>query len=281
MANKIVWFKEMATFFVTVFALMTISQAALATCTIKLGYRLEDKSPFMAGGSDNSGLYKEIYTRAAKAINCKLVIIRKPKNRILAELNAGKVDIYPAYNYTEKRARKVFYLETGLVKRNVGISLHSLPDITHLTQLKGHTAMLALGSLDRYKDFQGIDVRWVADLSIDKVISFLKRERADFYFANLSEYLYAIKQLSAEQAQGLKVHHNCCGKERIVYFALSKKSPLIKELPNPRFIATQAISPTNFPTILDLKSTAYRFNQALQQMKKQGMIEDLYNHYFR
>jgi ABC-type amino acid transport substrate-binding protein len=281
MANKIVWFKEMATFFVTVFALMIISQAALATCTIKLGYRLEDKSPFMAGGSDNSGLYKEIYTRAAKAINCKLVIIRKPKNRILAELNAGKVDIYPAYNYTEKRARKVFYLETGLVKRNVGISLHSLPDITHLTQLKGHTAMLALGSLDRYKDFQGIDVRWVADLSIDKVISFLKRERADFYFANLSEYLYAIKQLSAEQAQGLKVHHNCCGKERIVYFALSKKSPLIKELPNPRFIATQAISPTNFPTILDLKSTAYRFNQALQQMKKQGMIEDLYNHYFR
>jgi len=281
MGNKIVWFKEMAIFFVTVFTLMIMSQAALATCTIKLGYRIEDKSPFMAGGSDNSGLYKEIYTRAAKAINCKLVIIRKPKNRILAELNAGKVDIYPAYNYTEKRGKKVFYLETGLVKKNVGISLHSLPEITHFTQLKGHTAMLALGSLNRYQDFQGIEVRWVPDLNIDKVISFLKRERADFYFANLSEYLYAIKQLSPERSQGIKVHHNCCGKERIVYFALSKKSPLIKELPNPRFIATKAITPTNFPTVLDLNSVAYRFNQALQQMKKQGMIEDLYNHYFR
>jgi|GEM_PF-2109038 len=281
MGNKIVWFKKMATFSVTVFALLTISQAALATCTIKLGYRVEDKSPFMAGGSDNSGLYKEIYTRAAKAINCKLVIVRKPKNRILAELNAGKVDIYPAYNYTEKRGKNVFYLETGLVKKNVGISLRTLPEITHLAELKGHTAMLALGSLNRYQDFQGVEVRWVHDLNIDKVISFLKRERADFYFANLSEYLYAIKQLSAEQAQGLKVHHNCCGKERIVYFALSKKSSLIKELPNPRFIATQAISPTNFPTVLDLNSTAYRFNQALQQMKKQGIIEDLYNHYFR
>jgi len=281
MDNKIYWHEKRLILLAAVFALLIMSQTALATCTIKLGYRVEDKSPFMAGGSDNSGLYKEIYTRAAKAINCKLVIIRKPKNRILAELNAGKVDIYPAYNFTEKRARNVFYLETGLVKKNVGISLHSLPDITHFTQLTGHTAMLALGSLNRYQYFQGVDVRWVPDLNIDKVISFLKRERADFYFANLSEYLYAIKQLSAEQTQGLKVHHNCCGKERIVYFALSKKSPLIKELPNPRYIAAKATSPTNFPTILDLNSTAYRFNQALQQMKKQGIIEDLYNHYFR
>ena len=281
MSHRAYWTRKTVSLIAAFFILGVMSQAALATCTIKLGYRVEDKSPFMAGSPDNSGLYKEIYTRAAKAINCKLVIVRKPKNRILADLNAGKVDIYPAYNYTEKRGKNVFYLETGLVKKNVGISLNNLPDITQLTQLKGHTAMLALGSLNRYKGLQGVEVRWVPNLSIDKVISFLKRERADFYFANQSEYLYAIKQLNPKQAQGLKIHNNCCGKERIVYFALSNKSPLIKELPNPRFIATKAISPTNFPTILDPNSTAYRFNQALQQMKKQGVIEDLYNHYFR
>ena len=256
------------------------SEVAFAQCLIKLGYRLEDKSPFMAAVADNSGLYSDIYTRAAESINCQLVIVRKPKKRILADLYAGKIDIYPAYNYTEQRANSVFFIATGLVKKNVGISRLSLTQITHLAQLQGHKVIVALGSLDRYENFPGVQVIRAPNLSIGKVIAFLYLKRADFYYANYSEYLYAIKK-NPLQGGPLKVHHYCCGGEKVVYLAFSKKSVNFKEIANPDFKFSEPMSVANFPTMLDPSSVAYQFKLALQQMKKQGVTEKLFDKYFR
>jgi len=256
------------------------TQAAFAQCIVKLGYRLEDKSPFMAAVPDNTGLYADIYTRAAEMINCQLVIVRKPKKRILADLNAGKIDIYPAYNYTVQRAKNAFFVATGLVKKNVGISRSTLADVTDLSQLKGRKVIVALGSLNRYKNLTGIRVIRAPGLSISQVIAFLYLQRADFYYANYSEFLYAIK-LNPLQGNPLKIHHHCCGGEKVVYLAFSRKSTKFKEIANPNFKPSEPVSAANFPTSLDPNSIAYQFNKALQLMKNQGVTEKLYDKYFR
>ncbi len=255
-----------------------------AQCNLTLGYRTEDKPPYMAGTNqqtkaENSGIYQELYSKASNRVKCTLRIVRKPKKRILMELKSGSVDIYPAFNFTKLRAKDFYFIDSGLSKQNVGISRYDLEEITNLEQLRGKTAMLAFGSLNRYQSIQGVDIYEIPNLTIAQVIRGLKLKRADFYFSNYSEFLY-YQQNNYPLTGGYKIHHHCCGSPKVVYMAFSKKSPYYQEKVNPNFNSNQAISPLNQPTEPLKTSIAYKLFLSLQQMKNEGISKKIHNQYF-
>lgn len=266
-------------------AFSVFSQNLLGQCIMSMGYRLEDKSPFMAASPDNRGFYFDLYSQAAKAIDCQLQVVRRTKKRILADLSTGKVDFYPAYNYSEKRLNAVYFISTGIMKKNVGISRETLADISQLSQLKDRVVILPLGSINHYQDIESIQIYEIPNMGFEKAISLLKRERGDFYYANYSEFLYYLKQRPLNTVTGNdwapKVHHDCCGGEKRVYLAFSRRSPHFKDKANPDFKSEQPISIANLPRILDPSSKAYQFESALIRLEAEGKTQKIYDQYFR
>ncbi|MDM8551757.1 hypothetical protein QUF72_16870 [Desulfobacterales bacterium HSG2] len=72
-------------------------------CVIKMGYRTNKREPLKGERPDNSGLYYDLYTKAAKRIGCKLEVIRKPKRRILNDLKERSMPALAHIRYLESR----------------------------------------------------------------------------------------------------------------------------------------------------------------------------------
>ncbi len=255
------------------------NQPVIGKCLLKMGFREENKPPYMNQSPDNRGLYFDLYDHAAKLINCKLKIVRGPKKRILAFLEDGKIDFYPSFNFTLKRKKYVHYIPTGLTKRLVGITRNDFPDITDLSQLNGYTALLALGSVNRYQRFEGIKVFKVQDLTIQKVVSLLKLKRGDYYIGRQSEFLYFLKKNPAYN--NIVKSSQCCGTNEPIYLAFSRKSLHYRDKINPNFDKTKQLSPTNLKVSIISDSIPYQFQQELKNMELHGITKKIYDKHFR
>jgi len=258
---------------------MGVFNQAGAQCLLKMGYRDDDRAPYMSAPPDNSGLHFDIYSQAVKSINCRLEVIRKPKKRILQELENGEIDFYPEYNFTEERAQHVYYIPTGLTKKLVGISRRDFPEIEDLSQLRGYTAIVSLGSVNRYQNLEGVNVLPVPDVTLEKAVLLIQHGRADFYRVRRAQILYFLRQ-NPEYMDSIKIHENCCREEEITYFAFSKKSPYYQEKVNPNYNSAQSMSPTNFPTVLEPTSTAYKLQKALEEMAKNEVTQKIFEKHF-
>ena len=158
----------------------------LHACTLKMGYRISDRVPLIGKDSDNSGLYYDLYSRAAQKIECRLEVIRKSKLRIIRDLQTGNIDFYPGFNFTTKRAVYTYYLENGLPGGDAGISRSDFREITHLSQLKGDTLFSALGGPNYLEGVEGVYQKQLAELTTQRAIRLLLNERAEFYIYNKS-----------------------------------------------------------------------------------------------
>ena len=72
----------------------------LFACELVMGYRTNARLPLIAAAPDNRGVYNKIYATAAQQIGCSLRIVRKPKKRILKDLQDGLIDFYPGFDFT-------------------------------------------------------------------------------------------------------------------------------------------------------------------------------------
>ena len=248
------------------------NQISLADCTLKMGYRTNERLPLIRINPDNSGLYLELYKKAAEKINCKLVVIRKPKKRILQDLQTGRIDFYPGFNFTKERAEYTFYIENGLPGGDVGISPLDLPKVTHLSQLKGRKLLTALGGPNFLDGIEGVKETQISEMTLAKAVLLIRLKRYDFHIYNKSTIEYYFKN---NKITDVKTHPNCCGGIKPLYLGFSRKTHNFQEERNSNFDPSQKISVENYPTVLAKESIVWKFAQVLQEMKANGETEQI------
>jgi len=260
-----------------VFLLGFIVQNSTMACTLTMGYRTNERLPLIKKQPDNSGLYHQLYSIAAKKLGCELKVQRGSKKRIVKMLKKGRIDFYPGFNFTEKRAKFSYYIENGLPGGDIGISHQDLPPITSLNQLTGLTLLAALGAPDFTKGIEGIKTHEIREMTVDKAITLLRLKRGDFYIYNKSTLEY---YLTENKIKDIKTHPDCCGGVTPLYLAFSRKSAHYNEVSNPKFNHSNPISVENFPVLVSQNSLAYQLQKNLKGMKDSGETNELYQQYY-
>ncbi len=255
---------------------LTTVFANINICTITMGYKVKVKEPFIL--KDGSGLYKDLYGKAAEMIGCKLNIVREPKKRIIAKIKSGAIDFYPGFSINDKRAKFTYYIKNGLSKGTIGVSRDGVKSLVNLKDIKKLklTVLREKGGADKFKEynFKTLDV---ADLSIKKALAFIQRDRADFYIGDKSNIEYYFKKY---QPKNLKLHF-LKTKEKVWYAGFGRKSKHTIELVNPSYNKTQNITYENYPIVLDKNCIAYKFQEALKKLKDDGYTDKVYNKHFK
>ncbi|MGF1722004.1 amino acid ABC transporter [Vibrio kyushuensis] len=247
------------------------------SCTLKMGYRTNERPPLINKAPNNEGLYSELYRVAAEKIGCDLVIIRAPKKRILKELREGELDFYPGFNFTLQRARYTFYIENGLPGGDIGASRMNFPTITHLEQLKGYTLLKASGGPDYLEGIGGVFVSAEPEMTITDAMELMAKNRGDFFIYNKASMEY---QLKVDGNREIKLHPDCCGGIIPSYLGFSRLSEHISEQPNPSYNNDDPLSNHNRPSMLSAGSIAYKFEQTLKNMYQSGETKLLYKKYY-
>tara|TARA_Y100001956_G_C4125980_1_gene190081 strand:- start:240 stop:1049 length:810 start_codon:yes stop_codon:yes gene_type:complete len=253
------------------------SSCSVSACTLKMGYRTNERPPLISAHPDNSGLYQHFYQTMAAHLGCQLEIVRGPKKRILKLLEDGEIDFYPGFNFNEYRAVYTYYIETGFPGGEVGISRLDFSDINSLKDLEGSTILQSLGSPNFVRDLENIRIYAVPEMTIDKAVSLLRKKRGDFYIYNRASLLYYLK---VSESTDIKVHPNCCGGVEPLYLGFSRRSHHYQETPNPGYDANQDLGPSNFPVSLRPGSKAFQIQKVLKEMKDSGETDLIYSQYY-
>lgn len=249
--------------------------------TLVMGYRESAREPLIGPIGDNKGLYYDIYSLAAKRLGVTLEIVRYPKKRILVLIKEGKVDFYPGFRFTEERTSLVYYLENGILDGgDIGLSRMDFPTITDLHQLKNKKVLVSRGGAtsDLVSKIDGIKLHTVSKLDVKKATQLIHLKRDDFYIYNKKSILYYLKK---NNINNMKLHPNCCGKEKPMYLAFSRNSKHFDELISLDFDELSKVSILNNPTRIKKESLAYKLYLVLKQMKDSGEIDKLSNKYYK
>jgi len=249
--------------------------------TLIMGYRETGRLPLIGDIGDDSGLYFDLFSSAAKKMNVNFKIYRYPKKRVLKYMEEGKIDFYPGFTFTPNRTKVVYFIENGLHDGgDIGLSLHSLEEIKNLRQLSGKKVLLAFGGpmADLISHIDGVILNKVPALSIDKAIKLIRLKRHDIYMYNRKSIEYYLK---VHNITDIKLHLNCCGGNRPMYLGFSRASMHFKESINPNFDKTKAISISNTPSIISKDSLAYKLGSTLNQMQKSGEVQKIVDKYYK
>ena len=256
-------------------SLFLVYSSFAISCEMKMGYRLNQRPPLITEYPENSGLYIDLYTQALKKINCKLTVIREPKNRLMHKLDIGEMDFYPGSTFTAERAAFLFFIKNGLSDSYLALSAPNSPPMDTMYELRDRILLVPKGGPQHNAQYYGAIIRTIEDLDIGQAISLLKKGKGDYFIYNGESILYFLK-LNPEKI----IMRPCCGNPRPMYLGFSKKSHHIKLLKNPSYIQEKPISIANYPDILDPSSNAKKFELALQSMIENGEVNTLYEKYY-
>ncbi|WP_415901638.1 substrate-binding periplasmic protein [Neptuniibacter sp. QD29_5] len=253
--------------------------------TIIMGYKAIAKPPLIGGNGDNSGLYLDLFEKAAERIGYNLLVVRIPKKRLHFELARGTVDFYPGSSFSQKRTGYLFYLPNGLQTKEVLISLDNRAEIQSMEEAEGRLIVeLSSSKLEWNQIYPKLTISKMGKLSMEKVIEALNTGRGDFYVADIEivDHYQKLNNIENYEDIGIKIHPNAINQAFIpMNMGFSRKSKLFSEYPNPSFSPDDEISIENFYTIVDQDSVAYQFYQALDQLKQEGYTQKLYDQYFK
>jgi len=251
-------------------------------CNLVMGYRTNDRQPLIARAPDSSGLYKELYTKAASKIGCTLEVIRLPKKRILRLLQQGAIDFYPGFDFTLARSKYIYYIFNGLPGGHVGISRLNFPEITHVDQLNNKVLLLAQGGSDLLSNLtvnvQKVKIKQPPEINLTQAVAMLKNHEADFYIYDIASISYYLKLNNEKQ---IKVHEKCCKGIKPMYLGFSKKSKHILLTKKINYDPQLSTSINNYPQELSGGSIAERFQQVLKEMHFEGEIKQIYKKYYQ
>ncbi len=263
--------------FILLFTTMTMLHGANEQCVVKMGYKAKQKEPYIL--KDNSGLYQELYKKALSDIGCELTIQRKPKKRIINNIKKGKIDFYPGFNFSEKRAKMVYYIKNGLPKGFTAITRIDTKNLKSKDDIKNQKLknITELGGVDLLKNLN-LKTLTISGLTIKKAVAMIQRKRADIFIYNKSQIDFYIKKY---KPKNIKIHSNLYKKSESLYLGFSKKSKYIKEIANQNYDKTKPIGLNNFPFVLDKNCIAYKFEESLKKLKDNGYTDKLYLKYFK
>ena len=252
---------------------------------IVMGYKAIAKPPLIGDARDNSGLYVDLFSKAAEKIGYRLQTVRIPKKRLHKELALGNIDFYPGSSFSLDRAKYLYYLPNGLLTKEVLVSLASMPEISDMEEAEG-TLIIELGSSKSEWDdiYPKMSLTQMSKLSMESVIRALRVGRGDFYIADI-EIVDDYKRrngIASFADIGIRIHHNAINREFIpMYMGFARNSLLFSEKPNLEYDPDIRVSISNFTSTVNKESVAYRFSEALLQLQKQGDTQRLYDLYFK
>lgn len=261
---------------------------ARGTCVLKMVYKEGDKLPLIAQKPDNSGLYRDLFTEAARRIGCELEITRLPKARLHMELEKGTYDFYPGASFSERRATYLYYMENGLPTGEYFLTSAGTPDLSSYRDLRKvrDLGLIWLMEFDSSKAekpvIYGINAHAMPYVDVETVAAFAQRGRKVFYVADMEIVDYYLRQngrKSLERA-GLKLHRDTELMGVPMYLGFSRRSPHWTGVMNPAHSPVHEGSPTNQAVVPDPDCVAARLGRALLRMKDSGYTAKLRAQYF-
>lgn len=261
-----------------VLTLLTFSLMA-AENILTMGYRTTAKPPLIAAAPDNSGLYLDLYTEAARRIGFSLKIERLPKKRILLKLEDGTIDFYPVFVFSKERAKYTHFIETGLHDQNVAITLDNIPPISSFEDLDSMLFLQPLGNANYLEDVDNTSIRIlnVAESDIGRIVSLLLLGHGDISIYQKSNVQYYLRKCGITN---IRIHPDLLPDKVNLPLGFSKESPLYNSIPNPSYSEDLPMSPDNFPVRLEPNCTAFKLQEVLKEMAQDGFIDSLYIRYY-
>ena len=266
MKNKVILF----------IVLFFISQIAHA-CVITMGYRTTSRLPNIQA-DNNSGLYHDLYYKAATDINCQLKIIRLPKKRILRGIKNGDIDFYPGLTYTPTRANFSLFIPNGLPSLDVALTRIGVDEIKTLSGFADKILLSTLGSTKLPRTKQALAVKSPPELSHALAIEYILTGKVDVFVDELSTIAYRLKDHPRKGE--LMYHLHCCGGLTDLTLGFSRKSVHYSEVDNELYDKNKEKSFQNFPQKLNKNSIAYQFYRSLMRLKENGFTRKLYLQYY-
>lgn len=250
--------------------------SSVQACEFVMGYRTSERLPYIAEAPNNEGLYYSLYSQALKNIDCQLKVIRAPKKRILHMIKTGEIDFYPGLGFSDEREKYIHYIDSGLTGRTGVLSHVESEPVQELSDMKGKTLLIAQGARPIDGKKHGILMRAAYDLSLEKAIELIANKQVDFYLYSENAINYI---LSKNPNDNVKVY-SFNDEYFPINVGFSRKSTFALEEYNVNFDAEKEKSLDNREYLLTTNSKAYQFQQALNQLKKQGVTNKLNRQYF-
>lgn len=257
-----------------------------STCTLKMVFKEGEKEPLIKAMPNNEGVYKDVFSEAAKRIGCQLQISRLPKRRLLRMLERGEIDFYPGSSFSDKRSMYLYYIPNGLLTAEYGITNKGMPELKSYADLKKYSITWLLefesSKIEKAEKF-GVKISERTYLNLSYVSKYIVRskERNYFYVADKEIVDYFPRNIGMSLDEfGLKVHRKCCEGTKPMYMGFSKKSGHYEEIKNDNYDQLRPLSPENYPTSLRPDSIANKLGEALADMKEEGIIEEMYDKWF-
>ncbi len=243
-----------------------------------MGYKTTKKLPYINERPDNSGLYYELFSEAAKRIGAELRIVRLPKVRILSGLENGTIDFYPAFSFTKERANFGFWLNYRVKGRDLIMTRDDIPDIISHKDLNGLTYLVAKGNTNYFEgiDFSNVKILETAELDLARAVKLISSNRADFYVYEEDALKYFLK---SNKIKGIKLHTSFEIRSYWYYAGFSRNSKLYKGYANTLYNPSIPESPENFQYELKKGSILFNLRAALEDMRRDGFTEQLYSKY--
>jgi len=245
-------------------------------CVVTMGYKTKPKEPYIF--TDNTGIYADVYGEALSRIGCQLKIVRMPKLRIIQKMKKGEIDFYPVYGFTVERSAYTFFIRSYIEDRNVLVTRRDYPEMTSIEQLIAHKPIL-LKEIGGYSPLEGIPARRfeATGINIRKKVQLLLQHRIDAFSYPVRNLEYYLKK-HPEDAPRIRIHNHFFPQKKFT-LGFSRFSPYASDRYNPSFDPAHSIAEGNLPTVLDPKSVAGRFAQALKTMYMEGGINEIYDQY--
>lgn len=267
--------------------LLVFNSSTWASCTITMVFKLGDKSPLMKAAPDNSGIFNDLYSLAAKRIGCSLSITRLPKARLHQGLKMGIYDFYPAASFSKERTKYLTYINNGLTTKEYGMSSLGIKNITDFQQLTYYDNVIWLTELNSSKsgmaDKMGIPYQQINYLNVDILLNFIQaRPQFNYFYIADKTVVDNFLMKNAKNSlsdHGIRLHEQCCGETQPMYLAFSRYSPHMKETANPHYQAGKTLSATNQMLLPAKNSIAQQFAAALQALQKEGITNSIYQHW--
>jgi ABC-type amino acid transport substrate-binding protein len=225
-------------------------------------------------------------TEATKRIGYKLVIKRLPKKRLFKLLKKGKIDLYPLASWTPKREKFLYFIPNNITTRLVVVSLLDKKPIDSLNDIKGKLLIGKGDNLAELVKHKHKDIKIIAlsKANMAKKIKFLRQGKADYTTVEEKAFLYFLKKQYIKDPKdiSLRANLNAITKELTArYLAFSRKSKHFKGKANPNYDKAKTAGIDNFPVIIQKDCVAYKLQEALKQMNKDGTASKIINKYFK
>lgn len=247
-----------------------------------MGYRTTEKLPFIAAAPNNEGIFKDLYTEAARRMGYELQIVRLPKLRIMKSLKSGQIDFYPTLTFDEDREKFVHFARNGLQVKFYVIVRSGLKDLQSSKDLKETVQLRSLGSPDflgaiglRFSD---VKVREITEMDTSKAIKMLQAKRGDFYIYEAEVIEHDLKK---SNPGGVKIYRNLSMRTEWALIGFSKKSQLYKAETNPYYNKSSPLAYNNLPYLLAINSPLKTLEETLENMRKEGFIDQLLKKYLK